>query len=127
MKRILLDTSIIIDFLRVKDKRNSHLFKLVEHECDLNISIITHTELHSGRSIWESKRRQKELDEILSYFNIIPFNLDISKKAGEIKAKNNLDLIDSVIAATAIENKLDFATLNIKDFKNIKGLKVIDL
>jgi len=35
-------------------------------------------------------------------------------------------LPDAIIAATTIENELTLITRNIVDFKNIKGIKVLD-
>jgi predicted nucleic acid-binding protein len=45
--------------------------------------------------------------------------------AGEIRAKNNIDLIDATIAATAVSEKLPIVTLNKKHFQKIPGLKLI--
>jgi len=52
---------------------------------------------------------------------------NISMRAGEIKAKYNLDLIDAIIGATAILHNLDLVTLNIKDFEKIRGIKLFRL
>lgn len=37
-----------------------------------------------------------------------------------------MSLGDAIIAATALENDLTLATANIKDFKHIEGLKLIN-
>lgn len=123
MRKLLLDTSIIIDFLRRKDKEESFLYKLLEE--DLYISIITHTELSAGKSVWEKKIARKELEELFSGIEILPLNKEISSLAGQIKAfDQKLSLLDGVIAATAIYFNLDLVTLNIKDFADIPEIKL---
>lgn len=124
--KILLDTSLIVDLIRRKDRQNSYLAK-VSNEY-LYISILTHTELYSGKSVWEKDYAQKELKSILSEISIIALDEKISQKAGFIKAHNpNIDLIDCIIAATAITEDLELATLNTKDFKTIKDLRIYNL
>lgn len=123
MKKLLLDTSVIIDFLRRKDKSESLFYKLSKEE--LHISIISHTELCAGKSIWEKKEAYKLLSEVFKGVTIIPLIEDISEKAGYIRAYNQSNsLIDSIIAATAIVHDLELSTLNRKDFEHIKKLEL---
>ena len=124
MKKILLDTSIIIDFLRRKDKSDSLLNKISNNF--LYISIVTHTELYAGKSIWEREEAKQELEKFLSIMKVIPLVEEISQMAGRIKAYNmNISTLDCIIAATARTHKLDLATLNIKDFEKIAGIVFI--
>lgn len=124
MKKLLLDTSIIIDFLRRPDKENSLFYRLTDEE--LSISIITHAELFAGKSIWEKNEVRKTVEQTLSGLQIISLTPDISKKAGYIKAHNQgVTLIDAIIAATALKHSLDLATLNLKDFEKIKDLQIL--
>ena len=57
--------------------------------------------------------------------HILPLETEISKKAGEIRAKNNTTIIDAIIAATAINHGLSLATLNLKDFEDIEELRLL--
>ena len=121
MSKLLLDTSVIIDFLRRKDKENSLLYKLAEEE--LHISIITHTELFAGKSIWEKNEFRKILSKLFEAMKIVPLTEDISEKAGYIRAHDQSNsLIDGIIAATSWQVDCKLVTLNIKDFENIKGI-----
>lgn len=122
-KKLLLDTSIIIDFLRSREKADTLLYKL-SLEDTLCISLITHTELFAGRSVWERADARSEIEIIFNGLEILPLNEVISKEAGQIKADNGIDLIDAIIAATAKYNNLQLVTLNIKDFKQIRGLNL---
>ena len=122
MNKFLVDTSVIIDFLRRQDKQKSLYYKLATEE--LFVSIITHTELFSGKSVWESKTAEDELEDLFSDITVLPLNSEISKKAGEIKAKYEVDLFDAIVASTSILNNLELVTLNVKDFKSIPNLKI---
>lgn len=124
MKGILIDTSVIIDYLRQKDKSQTLQLKLEHGRLPLYISIITHTECFSGKSIWEEKEAFKALKLFFSDIKILPLEEKISEKAGEIRAKFSGNISDAIIAATAIIHELKLATLNVRDFKNIKGLKI---
>lgn len=124
MAKTLLDTSVIIDFLRRKDKEKSLLFNLVQDKNSLYASIITHSELYAGKGIWESNIAKKELESLFSGIILLDLNEQISQKAGQLKAQNGIDLIDAIIAATALIHDLNLATLNIKDFEKIKPLQI---
>ena len=122
--KYLLDTSIIIDFLRQKDKANTHLYKLSLEDVSLYISIITHTELYAGKRVWESKVAETALNDLFDGLIIVPINTNISKNAGKIRSVYGIDLIDAIIAATAIQEKLPMLTLNTRHFNKITGLKL---
>lgn len=124
MKKVLLDTSVIIDFLRRKDKDRTPLFTLAQQDIDLYISIITHTELYAGKSIWENKKAKDELETLFSGMKILPLEHNISQKAGKIKAEYNLNLLDAIVAATAVVHNLELVTLNIKDFEKIEEINL---
>lgn len=125
MKGILVDTSIIIDFLRQKDKSKTIQIKLEKSEAPLYISIITHTECFSGKSIWERKEALKALKLFFADINILPLEEKISEKAGKIRAEYNLNMPDAIIASTGITHNLKLATLNIKDFEKIQDIKLL--
>src|SRR3990167_8875379 len=115
MTKLLLDTSVVIDFLRKKEKTETFLYKLSQE--DLYISIITHTELYCGKSVWEKKEAQLSLEKIFSGMSILPLETQISQRAGKIKAYNHdRSILDCVIAATALHHKLQLVTLNTKNF-----------
>jgi tRNA(fMet)-specific endonuclease VapC len=122
---ILLDTGIIIEFLRKKEKEGTLLVELTKAGHQLYISLLTHTELFAGKSVWEDKHLHHALDKLCSGFHIVQPDTDISKKAGAIRAHYRTDLIDAIIAATAINHELTLATLNTKHFNPIKGLKLL--
>lgn len=114
----------IVDFLRRKDKQNTLLLSLVHDKHQLAISIITHSELYAGKSVWKRKEANKELETLFSGMDMLPLSEEISKKAGEIKARHNTNLFDAIIAATAIAWQLKLVTLNRKNFENIDKISL---
>jgi len=123
---ILLDTSILIDYLRKKNKEKTHLFTLVQLYKPA-ISTITEYEFLVG-----FPRVSNWVDQFLDYMEILSFNsLCVSEAVKiykELKKKNKLISIpDIFIASTAIANKIPVATLNQKHFSRIKSLKIIKL
>lgn len=122
MKKVLLDTSVIIDFVRRKDKKNALLFSLSKKGYELHISILTHTELYAGKNVWRGIEAEQDLEKLFYGMYILPLETEISKKAGKIRAQNNTTIIDAIIAATAINHGLSLVTLNLKDFEGIGEL-----
>lgn len=127
MNNILIDTSIIIDFLRRKDKENTLFFQLLNKKQQVFCSIITHTELYSVKSIWKSKHAKDTLTTTLSTVKVLPFSEELSQQAGKIRALENIPILDAIIAATVIYHHLSLATLNRKDFEKIKGIKLFPI
>lgn len=125
---VILDTNILIDYIRRPDSAGSNLVKLIKTVSaeNLAISIITIQELYVGQS---SKILQEEqiFLTIIESLNVLPYEFEIAKLAGEIMrdSKNPVFFADAAIAATAILNNAKLFTLNKKDFQGIKGLKLI--
>lgn len=126
-KRILVDTSILIDFFRKKDKKKSVLYKIQK----------THKIITSAISEFEFMAGVKE-DHVtsLKYFfekiEIISFDSNASIIASSIyknlRLKNQvIEFRDIFIAATAIANDLPLATLNINHFERIERLRLLSL
>lgn len=125
---VVVDTSIIIDHLRQHDDELTYLRKLATKHLqkNLTISIITIQELYEGQST-KDEVRYKKLINTISLFRILNYTYEIAKCAGEIArdGTSKLDLADAAIAATAIINKAELATLNKKDFQGIPDLEFV--
>ena len=122
---ILIDTSIIIDHLRKKNKKKSRLFNIIENY-DLFISTITIYELFAG-ALDETKR--KDINDFLILAEILPFTRETAECAGDIylTLRNQNELIDArdiFIAATALIHQLPLMTLNVKHFNRIDELRI---
>ena len=124
---VILDTNIIIDHLRQKDKSTSWLRKLTEKVGaeKLGISMATTQELYVGKSVFDPQNEQMMLQTISS-FEVESYSYEIAKMAGELVRNLNgqLQFADAAIAATAIVNGASLFTLNVKDFVGIKNLGI---
>lgn len=127
---VVLDTSIIIDHLRLKDaNRTSRLMKLVQDKPKetLALSILSIQELYEGKSTRDSQKEQYLLATV-SPLKILPYTYEVAKLAGEIARdlERPIELADAGIAATAVHNGGSLSTINTKDFINIKGLELVN-
>lgn len=124
---VILDTNILIDFLRRPEQTNPPLAEFIKlyPQKTLAISMLTIQELYSGKSSRELTKEQLFL-ELISGMEILPYTYEIAQLAGEIirDLGRSLGFPDAAIAATAILNKGSLFTLNQKDFQGIKGLKL---
>ncbi|MGY6742069.1 MAG: type II toxin-antitoxin system VapC family toxin [Cecembia sp.] len=123
---ILLDSSVLIDLFRKKDKTKSYFFNLLSVENDFAISTVTQYEIGIGNKVSTSDF-WNELNDRLT---ILSFDQSCSIEAIEIyatlKRKNKLiDLADLLIGATAKSHNIPLATLNKKHFQRIDGLVLI--
>ena len=124
---ICLDTSVLVDYYRKKDKSKSLFFKLTEKYALFAVSAITEYELYLGNT----EEQNIFWDKFFSQITILPFDTKAARKATDIykqlKIKNQLiDVPDILIAGTVMSNNLPFATLNRKHFERINGLEIID-
>lgn len=127
---VVIDTSIIIDHLRQPRGQKTALRQLVAayDKTDLGLSIVTVQELYRGRST-RTLHKEDLMLGILSPLSILPYTYEIAKLGGELMrdSKAVLELADAAIAATAMVNDAQVATLNTKDFSVIKNIKLVDL
>lgn len=64
------------------------------------------------------------LDGILATVTIVPVNSVIARAAGSIRRFHHIDLIDALIAATALQYQAPLVTRNVKDFARFKEITV---
>ena len=114
MKTILVDTDVLIHFLRGKEPVREFLSSVIG-EADLCCSTITVAEIHAGMK--EHEREQTE--ELLDSLSIVEVTKAIAEKAGEYKRTirtQRLALDDCIIAATARMKHAELVTGNAKHY-----------
>ena len=123
MEITLLDTNILIEILK-GDERT--VFKVESLQAELCISSISVMELYYGAL---NKAELNKLEKFVSLFRIIHLDQKISKLATKLiktyAKSHQLDIPDSLIAASAIENNCQLFTYNRKDFKYISGIRLL--
>ena len=125
MENILIDTDIVIDYLRSKKKDSTELVRLLRNHF-IHISAISEFELFLGA---RTQRHQDDLDMIFNQMNLIPLNFGCGRVAADIwrnreAAHQNLEIKDIFIASIAIYENLWLRTFNEKHFKGIENLKI---
>ena len=114
MNRILLDTDVLINFLRGQEKTRDYLASVFE-KSDMCCSAMTVAEIHAGMK--EHERAQTT--ELLNSLTIIEVTRDIAEKAGAYKKtirSQGLELDDCIIAATAFIKHAQLTTGNAKHY-----------
>jgi predicted nucleic acid-binding protein len=120
-KNILIDTDIVIDFLR-GDKRAISHFK-AESE-SIYFSAITVAEIYAGI---KGKKEEVEVERLFSIFPVIATTNEIAREAGKFvkqyRPSYSVEIPDAIIAATSLVSGSQLHTLNVKHYPMFKGLK----
>jgi len=114
MKTVLVDTDVLIDFLRGKEKARELIVSLAG-DADIICSAITVAEIHAGMKEQERVKTQELLDSL----TIIDVTRDIAEKAGAYRRtirSHALELDDCLIAASAYLKRATLATGNAKHY-----------
>lgn len=119
---ILLDTDVLIDYLRGRPDAVTYLESLT---VPLLISAITVAELYSG--VREGDERTA-LDNFISAFELVPVDEIIAVQGGlhrrNYGKSHNVGLADAIIAATAEAKNAVLVTLNKKHFPMLTSVIV---
>ena len=120
-KPILVDTDVMVDFLRGNPKAVALIQK---YSVSVILSSVVVVELYAGV---RSDEELSKLDSFISLFRVVPMSLEIARTAGLYKkhyAKSHgVGVADAVIAATAEAENADLKTLNIKHYPMLKDLR----
>jgi predicted nucleic acid-binding protein len=118
----LVDTDILVDFTRGNRMASDFLDGL---DSDWSISAVTSLEMMAGA------RNQREISEIEILLSSVPAILPgaaIARRAYHLiktyAKSDGLRTLDSLIAATALEEGMALATRNRKHFRMIDGLRL---
>lgn len=124
---VLLDTSILIEYYRKKDKSKTVLFHLFHAYSIFAVSAVTHFEIYTGSS-------NEQIDfwnEFFQEITVLPFNAEVSKEAANIdaalkKKRKQIAVPDLFIAATAIHHNIPLVTLNKKHFERVDKIQLVE-
>ncbi len=114
---VLVDTNLLIDALNGRRGRREFLGELVAQGHELASCAITIAEVYAGMRPNEARKTEAWLADTEYYET----QRSTAKLGGELKYNwarkgHTLFLVDTLIAAVAIENGLTLATDNVKDF-----------
>jgi predicted nucleic acid-binding protein len=119
---LLIDTDVLIDYLRGRAEAVSYLEGLTE---PLSVSAVTVAELYAG--VREGAERTA-LEKFLAAFDVIPVDQAIALAGGlyrrDFGNSHSTGLADALIAATAEGRQATFVTLNDKHFPMLTNVLV---
>ena len=127
---VLLDTDILIQFLRNDEDAKEKISRLLESYQLLSTSSINVAELYFGAYLSENKEVNiNAVNQLLSKLVKYPFDIIDGKIYGEIRAslKRKGELInelDIFIASIAIEKDITLITRNIKHYEKVHKVQV---
>jgi predicted nucleic acid-binding protein len=115
--KLLLDTSILIDVLRLRNRRRELLAELVRGGHSLSTTTLNIAELYAGMRAGEEAATEALLVGLEPY----ELNGSDARFAGKLKSiwarkGRTLTLEDAIVAAIAIERGCALVTDNRKDF-----------
>lgn len=121
---ILLDTDVMVDILRGFDSAVQWLETLDDQE--IGVPGLVAMELIQG---CQNAREQKQLEKILAAYQLYWPDSDDCNRAlksfSDHYLSDNIGLLDALIAETAIGLNADLATFNVKHYRVIKRLQVV--
>jgi tRNA(fMet)-specific endonuclease VapC len=122
---VLCDTNIIIEFYKKNQEVITQLKNIGQE--NIAISIVTVGELLFGAL---NKKELEQIKSDISHLQVIQLNSEIgvcfSQLMADYSLSHKLSLPDGLIAATSLIENINLYTLNLKDFKYIKGIKLYD-
>ena len=127
MNGYLLDTDIVVFFLRNKKSIAEHLALLSPN--DIFVSEVTVAELEYGnRCSGRYEENKWMVDRFLSSVNIVPFSDAIHLYAEERyrlrMLGQSIEDFDLLIGCTAVSDNLVMVTNNAKHYSRIKDIKI---
>ena len=125
MEIICLDTNILIQYWRAKDKGKTKLVSL-QSQYEFAVSVIVAYELLRG----DNSAEDHFWKTFFAQVTILDMDIECAEIAGGIyrHLKQNGNMIgveDILIAAVAIKHKLKVATDNIAHFNRVPGLTIL--
>jgi predicted nucleic acid-binding protein len=125
--RLLLDSSVLIDALRMRRGRRQWLAELVRGGHTLATSALNLGEVYSGMRLEEEARTQAFLNALECH----AITASVAEAAGKLKRQwaqkgRTLTLADMLVAAVALEQDCPLVTDNRKDFP-MPRLQLYDL
>ena len=116
MREILLDSDVIIEWLRGRPPVTQQMIALIEAHEDLCWTPVSIAEILAGARASEDEA----IGDLFLMLEALPITTDVGRKAGayltSYAKSHGLELGDALIAASAFSNDRQFWTLNKKHY-----------
>jgi len=135
---VILDSSVLI----AGERRGESVRQILQRvqaslgEVDSALSVVTFVELthgiHRAKSDADRERRRAFSEELRRDIVVHPLTVEIAELAGRVEGEQaargiSIAFEDLLIGATALHIGYDVVTLNLRHFKQIPGLTVLQL
>lgn len=123
-RALLVDTDVLIDFLRGHEKAMSLITVNSER---IVVSSIVVAELYAGVRGGADGVEQGVLERLLALFRVVPVGDAIARLGGLYKRdygkSHGVGLADAIVAATATLEDAELTTLNVRHYPMFSGLE----
>jgi hypothetical protein len=120
-----LDTNAILYYLNGDQQVAALLGQQFEENAPLYVSAITEAELFRYPKL--KAKEAIDIDSFLKIITLLPIDSRIARLAGSIGRTSGVKLADSIVAATALTTGSTLLTRNVKDFKSVPDLMVMEV
>jgi len=125
-----LDTNTLIYFFKGMGAVSDRLRSQRPSQIAIPTVVVYELEVGLAKSSSPNKRRS-QLEALLERLAVLPLGLDEAREAGRIRARlekkgTPIGLLDSLIAGTARFHGATLVTHNVREFRRVDGLKIVD-
>jgi len=133
--KCLINTDILIAAYTDADKERKEIARSLilklynEHKASISIqNLAEYANITSGKlKIMDKKKLGEDLINIQNIFEVIQYNQTTITDALELSIEKSMNFYDALLLQTMLDNKVTtIYTFNHKDFKKIKGIKVVN-
>lgn len=126
---ILLDSDVIIDFLKGDEPGFGYVRRLAAEGADLATTSMNVTEVLRGTITGSSDAAHKAALDVLNGLREMPFGPRAARRCARLLAEQDrqgrpLPVLDAMIASVALEENVVLVTRNIKHFHAVEGLSI---
>ncbi len=120
---VLLDTNVLVYHLAGEPAATKFLEETIARR-SFYLSILSMIEFLG----WHGHTEEEfaECKGLVELATILPVSKEVADKAIELRRSRRTKLADAVIASTALVNNLQLVTGNVRDFKGIRDLQIIN-
>ena len=118
---VLPDTDVLVDFLR----GHVEAVALIRARAgQIVLSAIVVAELYAGV---KGAEEEAALDAFVSLFRVVPVSPELARAGGLLRRdyvkSHGVGLADAILAATALAERAELRTLNVRHYPMLKGLR----
>jgi predicted nucleic acid-binding protein len=123
-KRYLIDSNVLIDYAAGRLPLIGSNFVELVFELQFVMSVFVKIEV---LGFDEFPHKMDAMEDFVGLAQVIPLDEKITIRTVDLRRTyKKLKLPDAIIAATSLEYNLVLITHNVRDFQNIKGLKLLN-